>query len=85
MRLNYRHHGYLLKENYQIIVTGVGAIVVHQAQANSMAEEKVNEVYRFEDGYEIKWKKKILEIRKRQDYNFVILRNSKVKYDFALG
>ena len=27
--------GYLLKENYQIIVTGVGAIVVHQAQANS--------------------------------------------------
>ena len=41
--------GYLLKENYQSIVTGVGAIVVHQAQANSMAEEKVNEVYRFED------------------------------------
>lgn len=58
--------GYLLKENDQIIVIGVGAIVVHQAQANSMAEEKVNEVYRFEDWMEIKWKKKILEIRKKQ-------------------
>ena len=35
--------GYLLKENYQIIVTGVGAIVVHQHSVIAMAEEKVNE------------------------------------------